>query len=144
VVDGAAALVLASPEYAKAHGLKPRARILMTANSGGSPSHILNQPGPSALKALKRIGMNVSDIDLFEVNEAFAVVVLKFMKDLNVDPARVNVNGGAIAMGHPGGPTGAMMIGTALDELERSDKSTALITMCAAGGMAPTLIIERV
>src|SRR5690606_23799911 len=101
VVDGAAALVLASPEYAKARGLKPRARILMTANSGGSPSHILNQPGPSALKALKRIGMNVSDIDLFEVNEAFAVVVLKFMKDLNVDPAKVNVNGGAIAMGHP-------------------------------------------
>jgi acetyl-CoA C-acetyltransferase len=144
VVDGAAALVLASPDYAKAHGLKPRAKILMTANSGGSPSHILNQPGPSALKALKRAGMTVNDIDLFEVNEAFAVVVLKFMHDLKVDPARVNVNGGAIAMGHPIGATGSMLIGTALDELERSNKSTALITMCAAGGMAPTVIIERV
>ncbi len=144
VVDGAAALVLASPAYAKANGLKPRARIRMTANSGGSPSHILNQPGPSALKALKRAGMTVGDIDVFEVNEAFASVVLKFMKDLQVPHDKVNINGGAIAMGHPGGPTGAMMIGTALDELERSDKSTALITMCAAGGMAPTVIIERI
>jgi acetyl-CoA C-acetyltransferase len=143
VVDGASALVLASPEYAKAHGFKPRARIVMTANSGGSPAHILNQPGPAALKALKRAGMTVNDIDLFEVNEAFAVVVLKFMKDLGVDPAKVNVNGGAIALGHPIGATGAMLIGTAIDELERSDKSTALITMCAAGGMAPAVIIER-
>ncbi|MET0379902.1 MAG: acetyl-CoA C-acetyltransferase [Spongiibacteraceae bacterium] len=144
VVDGAGALVLASPEYAKAHGFKPRARIVMTANSGGSPAHILNQPGPAALKALKRAGMTVNDIDLFEVNEAFAVVVLKFMKDLGVDPAKVNVNGGAIALGHPIGATGSMLIGTALDELERSDKNTALITMCAAGGMAPALIIERI
>lgn len=143
VVDGAGALILASPEYAKAHGMKPRARILMTSNSGGSPAHILNQPGPAALKALKRVGMTVNDIDLFEINEAFAVVVLKFMKDLNVDPAKVNVNGGAIALGHPIGATGSMLIGTAIDELERSDKSTALITMCAAGGMAPAVIIER-
>jgi acetyl-CoA C-acetyltransferase len=144
VVDGAAALVLASPAYAKAHGLKPRARIVMTANAGGSPAHILNQPVPAAQKALKKAGMSASDIDLFEVNEAFAVVVLKFMKDLNIDPAKVNVNGGAIAMGHPIGATGAMLIGTALDELERTDKTTGLITMCAAGGMAPAVIIERI
>src|SRR5690606_3352350 len=144
VVDGAGALVLPSPEYAKAHGLKPRAKIVMASNSGGSPAHILNQPGPAALKALKRAGMTINDIDLFEVNEAFAVVVLKFLKDLNVDPAKVNVNGGAIALGHPIGATGSMLIGTALDELERSSKSTALITMCAAGGMAPAVIIERI
>lgn len=144
VVDGAGALLLASPEYARAHGLKPRARVRMTANSGGSPSHILNQPGPAARKVLQRAGMSINDIDLFEVNEAFAVVVLKFMRDLGVDPAKVNVNGGAIAMGHPIGCTGTMLIGTALDELERSDKNTALITMCAAGGMAPAIIIERI
>jgi acetyl-CoA C-acetyltransferase len=143
VVDGAGALLLASPEYAKAHGFKPRAKVIMTSNSGGSPPHILNQPGPAAKKALARAGMSVKDIDLWEVNEAFAVVVLKFLKDLDVDPAKVNVNGGSIALGHPIGATGSLLIGTAIDELERADKSTALITMCAAGGMAPAVIIER-
>ncbi|MET0986785.1 MAG: acetyl-CoA C-acetyltransferase [Steroidobacteraceae bacterium] len=144
VVDGAGALVLASPQYAKARGLKPRAKIVAAANSGGSPAHILNQPGPAARKVLKRAGMSLNDIDLFEVNEAFAVVVLKFLKDLDVDPARVNVNGGAIALGHPIGATGSLLIGTALDELERIGKSTAMITMCAAGGMAPAVIVERI
>ncbi|MGE0387288.1 MAG: acetyl-CoA C-acetyltransferase [Gammaproteobacteria bacterium] len=143
VVDGAGALVLCSPEYARAHGYKPRAKVVKTANSGGSPPHILNQPGPATKKVLERAGMSLKDIDLFEVNEAFAVVVVKFMRDLGIDPAKVNVNGGAIALGHPIGATGAMLIGTALDELERRDQSTALITMCAAGGMAPAVIIER-
>jgi acetyl-CoA C-acetyltransferase len=144
VVDGAAGLLLASPEYAKAHGMKPRARIRMTVNSGGSPAHILNQPGPAALKALKRAGMSVKDIDLFEVNEAFAVVPLKFMRDLDIDPSIVNVNGGAMALGHPIGATGAVLIGTLLDELERQDKTMGMVTMCAAGGMAPAIIIERI
>lgn len=143
VVDGAAGLVLASPEYAKAHGLKPRARIRAMANMGHAPEYILNGPVDAAKKVLKKAGMQIGDIDLFEVNEAFAVVPLKFMRDLNVDPAKVNVNGGAIALGHPTGATGAIMIGTALDELERSNQSTALITMCAASGLAPAVIIER-
>ena len=144
VVDGAAALVLASPEYARAHGMAPRARIRTIVNSGGSPAHILNQPVPAALKALERAGMSINDIDLFEVNEAFAVVVVKFMRDLKLDPAKINVNGGAIALGHPVGATGAMLIGTVLDELERQGKSTGMVTMCAAGGMAPAIIIERI
>ena len=144
VVDGAGALVLASPAYAKAHGLKPRARVRTIVNSGGSPSHILNQPVPAAKKALKRAGMSINDIDLFEVNEAFAVVTLKFIRDLGVDPAKVNVNGGAIALGHPIGATGSMLIGTVLDELERQDKAVGMVTQCAAGGMAPAMIIERI
>jgi acetyl-CoA C-acetyltransferase len=144
VVDGAAGLILTSPEYAKSHGMKPRARVRTIVNSGGSPSHILNQPGPAALKAVKRIGMSLNDIDLFEVNEAFAVVAFKFMRDLNIDPAKVNVNGGAIALGHPIGATGSMLIGTLLDELERQDKNIGMVTMCAAGGMAPAIIIERI
>jgi len=143
VVDGAGAVVLASPEYAKAHGLKPRARLRALADAGDNPELILNAPGPAALKALKKAGMNVGDIDLFEVNEAFAVVPLKFMRDLNVDPAKVNVNGGAMALGHPIGATGAMILGTLLDELERRDLTTGLVTMCAAGAMAPATIIER-
>lgn len=143
VVDGAGALLLASPEYAQAHGMKPRAKIRAMANMGHSPEYILNAPVDAARKVLKKAGMTLNDIDLFEVNEAFAVVPVKFMRDLNVDHAKVNVNGGAIALGHPIGATGAMLIGTALDELEARDESIGLVTMCAAGGMAPAIIIER-
>lgn len=144
VVDGASGVVLASPEYAKAHGLKPRARIVTVATSGDSPELMLNAPGPAAKKALKQAGMTVNDIDLMEVNEAFAVVPLKFMRDLNVDPEKVNVNGGAMALGHPIGATGAMLLGTLLDELERRNLATGLVTMCTGGGMAPCTIIERI
>lgn len=143
VVDGAGALVLASPEYAKAHGFKPRAKIKAMANMGHSPEYILNAPVDAARKVLDKANMTLADIDLFEVNEAFAVVPVKFMRDLDVDHAKVNVNGGAIALGHPIGATGAMLIGTVLDELERSDQTVGLVTMCAAGGMAPAIIIER-
>jgi len=143
VVDGAGALVLASPEYAKAHGFKPRAKIKAMANMGHSPEYILNAPVDAARKVLDKAKMTLADIDLFEVNEAFAVVPVKFMRDLDVDHAKVNVNGGAIALGHPIGATGAMLIGTVLDELERSDQTVGLVTMCAAGGMAPAIIIER-
>ncbi|MFT5578218.1 MAG: acetyl-CoA C-acetyltransferase [Paraglaciecola psychrophila] len=143
VVDGAGAVVLASPEYARAHGLKPRARIKMMANAGDSPTLMLNAPVPAARKALKMAGMEIGDIDLLEVNEAFAVVPLKFMRDLNVDPAKVNVNGGAMALGHPIGATGAIILGTLLDEMERRDLNTGLVTMCTGGGMAPCQIIER-
>jgi acetyl-CoA C-acetyltransferase len=114
------------------------------ATTAGSPTLMLNEPGPAARKVLEKAGMTLDDIDLFEVNEAFAVVPLKFMRDLNVDPAKVNVNGGAIALGHPIAATGSILIGTALDELERSGKGTALITMCTGGGMAPAVIIERI
>lgn len=144
VVDGASGVVLASPEYAKAHGLKPRARIITVATSGDSPELMLNAPGSAARKALKQAGMTLGDIDLMEVNEAFAVVPLKFMRDLNVDPEKVNVNGGAMALGHPIGATGAMLLGTLLDELERRDLATGLVTMCTGGGMAPCTIIERI
>ena len=144
VVDGAGALVLASPEYAKANGLKPRARIKAMANMGHSPEYILNAPVDAAKKVLAKANMTLNDIDLFEVNEAFAVVPCKFMRDLDVDHDKVNVNGGAIALGHPIGATGAMLIGTAVDELERRGQQHALITMCAAGGMAPAAIIERI
>jgi acetyl-CoA C-acetyltransferase len=143
VVDGAAALILASPEYAKAHGMKPRARIRTVATAGDSPQLMLNAPVPAAKKALKQAGMTLNNIDLFEVNEAFAVVPIKFMRDLGVDPAKVNVNGGAIALGHPIGATGAILIGTLLDEMERRDLTTGLATMCTGGGMAPAIIIER-
>ena len=144
VVDGAGALVLASPEYAKANGLTPRAKIKAMANMGHSPGYILNAPVDAAKKVLDKASMTLADIDLFEVNEAFAVVPVKFMRDLGVDHDKLNVNGGAIALGHPIGATGAMLIGTALDELERRGQSNALITMCAAGGMAPAIVIERV
>jgi acetyl-CoA C-acetyltransferase len=143
VVDGAGALVLASPEYAKAHGLKPRARIRAVANAGDSPELMLNAPVPAALKALQLAGMSLSDIELFEINEAFAVVPLRFMRKLGIDPAIVNVNGGAMALGHPIGATGAIIIGTLLDELERRDQTVGMATLCAAGGMAPAIIIER-
>jgi acetyl-CoA C-acetyltransferase len=144
VVDGSAAILMASEEYAKAHGLKPRARIIATANMGDCPTLMLNAPVPAARKVLERAGMTLDDIDLFEVNEAFAVVSEKFQRDLDLDRDKVNVNGGAMALGHPIGATGAILIGTALDELERQDKQVGLITMCAGGGMAPAIIIERV
>jgi acetyl-CoA C-acetyltransferase len=144
VVDGAAAVLMASPEYAKAHGLKPRARFVAMANMGDSPTLMLNAPVPAAHKVLKNAGLQLSDIDLFEINEAFAVVAEKFIRDLNLDRDKVNVNGGAMALGHPIGATGSVLIGTMLDELERQDKQFGLVTMCAAGGMAPAIIIERI
>ncbi len=144
VVDGAAAVLLASPEYAKKHGLKPRARVVATANVGDSPTLMLNAPVPAARKVLGKAGLGVDDIDLWEINEAFAVVAEKFMRDLKLDREKVNVNGGAIALGHPIGATGSILIGTLLDELERRDLKRGLVTMCAAGGMAPAIIIERV
>lgn len=144
IVDGAAALLVTSPEYALAHGLKPRARIRAFATAGDSPTLMLNAPGPATKKALAIAGMSLRDIHLFEINEAFAVVPLKFMRDLDIDPAVVNVNGGAIALGHPIGATGAIILGTLLDEMERRDLSVGMATLCAAGGMAPATIIERI
>jgi acetyl-CoA C-acetyltransferase len=144
VVDGAAALLIASEQYAKAHGMKARARVVATANMGDDPTLMLNAPVPAARKVLAKAGLSVDDIDIWEINEAFAVVSEKFQRDLGMDRSKVNVNGGAMALGHPIGATGAILIGTALDELERQDKQYALITMCAAGGMAPAIIIERV
>ena len=143
VVDGSAAVLLASPSYARAHGLKPRARIVAMANMGDSPTLMLNAPGPAARKVLAKAGLTLEDIDLFEINEAFAVVAEKFIRDLGLDREKVNVNGGAMALGHPIGATGSMLIGTMLDELERRDLKRGLVTMCAAGGMAPAVIIER-
>jgi acetyl-CoA C-acetyltransferase len=144
VVDGAAAVVLASPDYARAHGLTPRARVVMSAVAASEPLIMLTAPGPATLKCLQRAGMTVDDIDLFEVNEAFASVVLRFLRDTGADPEKVNVNGGAIALGHPIGATGAMLIQTVLDELERRDLTTGLVTMCTGGGMGTATIIERV
>ena len=144
VVDGASALLVASPQYAKAHGMKPRARIVMTAVAGTEPVIMLTAPGPAATRCVEKAGMTFDDIDLYEVNEAFAAVVLKFLKDTGVDWNKVNVNGGAMALGHPLGATGGMLIGTLLDELERQDKTTGLITMCTGGGMGTATIIERV
>lgn len=143
VVDGAAALLLASPDYAKKQGWKPRARVIAMANMGDSPTLMLNAPVPAAKKVLAKAGLTIDDIDLFEINEAFAVVAEKFIRDLKLDRDKVNVNGGAMALGHPIGATGSILIGTMLDELERRDLKRGLITMCAAGGMAPAIIIER-
>ncbi len=144
VVDGSAALLLASPDYARAHGMKPRARVIATANQGDCPTLMLNAPVPAAKRVLARAGLALADIDLFEINEAFAVVAEKFIRDLKLDRDKVNVNGGAMALGHPIGATGSMLIGTMLDELERRDLRRGLVTMCAGGGMAPAIIIERV
>ncbi len=143
VVDGAAALLLASPDYARRKGLKPRAKVVAMANMGDSPTLMLNAPVPAARKALAKAGLTLDDIDLFEINEAFAVVAEKFIRDLKLDREKVNVNGGAIALGHPIGATGSILIGTLLDELERRDLKRGLVTMCAAGGMAPAIIVER-
>jgi len=144
VVDGAAALLITSKAYADAHGLKPRARIVAYANVGDCPTLMLNAPVPAAKKVLAKAGLSVADIDVWEINEAFAVVAEKFIRDLELDRSKVNINGGAMALGHPIGATGSILIGTALDELERSGGRYGLITMCAAGGMAPAIIIERV
>ena len=143
VVDGAGAVLMASPDYAKKHGLKPRARIVAMANMGDSPTLMLNAPVPAARKVLEKAGLTLEDIDLFEINEAFSVVAEKFIRDLKLDRDKVNVNGGAMALGHPIGATGSILIGTILDELERRDLKRGLVTMCAAGGMAPAIIIER-
>jgi acetyl-CoA C-acetyltransferase len=144
VVDGAAAILLASGDYAEKHGLKPRARVVAFANEGDCPTLMLNAPVPAARKVLAKAGLSLDDIDLFEINEAFAVVAEKFIRDLRLDRDKVNVNGGACALGHPIGATGSILIGTILDELERRDLRRGLVTMCAAGGMAPAIIIERV
>jgi acetyl-CoA C-acetyltransferase len=144
VVDGASAVLLASPDYAKAHGMKPRAKVTMTAVAGTEPVIMLTAPGPASIRCVKKAGMTFDDLDLIEVNEAFASVVLKFLRDTGVDWDKCNVNGGAMALGHPIGATGGMLIGTLLDELERQDKSTGLVTMCTGGGMGTATIIERV
>jgi acetyl-CoA C-acetyltransferase len=144
VVDGSGAILLASPAYAAKHGMKPRARIVAMANIGDSPTLMLNAPVPAARKVLQKAGLTVDDIDLWEINEAFSVVAEKFIRDLKLDRDKVNVNGGSMALGHPIGATGSMLIGTVLDELERRDLKRGLVTMCAAGGMAPAIIIERV
>ena len=143
VVDGSGAVLLASADYAKAHGMKPRAKIRAMANMGDSPELMLNAPVPAAKKVLEKAGLKKEDIDLWEINEAFAVVSEKFQRDLDLDRDKVIVNGGSIALGHPIGATGAILIGTVLDELERRGKQFGLVTMCAAGGMAPAIIIER-
>ena len=144
VVDGAAAVLIVSPAYAEKHGMKPRARIVAYANQGDDPTLMLNAPVPAAKKVLAKAGLTKDDIDVWEINEAFAVVAEKFIRDLNLDRAKVNINGGSMALGHPIGATGAILIGTALDELERSGGRYGLVTMCAAGGMAPAIVIERI
>lgn len=144
IVDGASAVLIGSEEAAKAHGLKPRAKIKAFGVVSSEPTIMLTGPAPAARAALKRAGMEVGDIDLFECNEAFAAVALLFMRELGISADKVNVNGGAIAFGHPLGATGGMLIGTLLDELERRDKATGLITLCIGGGMGTAMIIERV
>lgn len=143
VVDGAGAVLITSKDYADKHGLKPRGKIVAYVNCGDDPTLMLNAPVPAARKVLAKAGLKVEDIDVFEINEAFAVVAEKFIRDLKLDRTKVNPNGGAMALGHPIGATGSMLIGTALDELERIGGKYGLITMCAAGGMAPAIIIER-
>lgn len=144
IVDGASAVLLGSKEYGERNGLKPRARIVTFADIGSEPTIMLTAPAEVSKKALQRAGMSTSDIDLFEINEAFSSVVLRFMQALDLDPSNVNVNGGAIALGHPLGATGGMLVGTVLDELERTGKGTGLITLCVGAGMGTTTIIERV
>ena len=144
IVDGAAAVLVGSSEFGAATGLKPRARFRAFASIGSEPTIMLTAPAEVTRKALRRAGMTLDDIDLFEINEAFASVVLRFQRALDLDPAKVNVNGGAIAMGHPLGATGAMILGTVLDELERRDLNTALVTLCAGNGLGTATIIERV
>jgi acetyl-CoA C-acetyltransferase len=143
IVDGAALVLIGSKEIGEQLGLKPRARIVTAAVTSTEPTIMLTGPGPASLKALKQAGMTAKDIDLFEMNEAFASAVLRFQRDLDVPDDQLNVNGGAIAMGHPLGATGAMILGTMVDELERSNKSTALVTLCVGGGMGSATIIER-
>jgi acetyl-CoA C-acetyltransferase len=144
IVDGAALVLLGSASTGKAFGLVPRARVVATAVSGADPTIMLTGPAPAAKKALARAGLTAADIDLWEINEAFAAVALRFMRDMGLSRDRVNVNGGAIAMGHPLGATGAMILGTALDELESRNLKRALCTLCVGGGMGIATIIERV
>jgi acetyl-CoA C-acetyltransferase len=144
VVDGAAAALVASDEWVRANGVQPRARVRAAAAIGSEPVIMLTAPGPAAERALTKAGMSARDVDLWEINEAFAAVPLKTMRDLDLDPDCVNVNGGAIALGHPIGATGAMLIGTLLDELERRELTTGLVTMCTGGGMGTATVIERV
>ena len=144
IVDGAAAVLIGNKEFGQKNELKPRARIVATSKIGTDPTIMLTGPLPATEKVLKLSGMSIKDIDLFEVNEAFASVPLSFMEHFGVEHEKVNVNGGAIAMGHPLGATGAMLLGTALDELERTGKSTALTTLCVASGMGASTIIEKV
>lgn len=144
IVDGAAITLVGNKEIGKKLGLKPRVRIVAAAVTSADPTIMLTGPAFSAKKALQVAGMNAKDIDIYEMNEAFASAVLKFQKDMDIDPAKLNVNGGAIAMGHPLGATGSMLLGTVLDELERTGKSTGLITLCVGGGMGVATIIERV
>lgn len=144
IVDGAAAVLVGNAAFGQASGLKPRARIKGFASIGSEPTIMLTAPADVTRKLFKRLGMTTKDIDLFEINEAFASVVMRFMRSLELDPAIVNVNGGAIAMGHPLGATGAMILGTVLDELERRDLQTALVTLCVGNGMGTATIIERI
>jgi acetyl-CoA C-acetyltransferase len=144
IVDGAALVVIGSEQVGQELGLKPRARIVATATSGADPTIMLTGPTPATHKLLKTAGLTVSDIDLFEINEAFAAVVLKYQKDLGIPDEKLNVNGGAIAMGHPLGATGAMILGTMVDELERRDAHRAVVTLCIGGGMGVSTLIERV
>ncbi len=142
IVDGASLVLVGSQEAGKRNGLTPRARIVAAASTGAEPTIMLTGPAPSARKALKKAGLTVDDIDLFEMNEAFAAVVLRFIKDMDIDPDKVNVNGGAIAMGHPLGATGAMILGTLVDELHRTGKRYGLATLCIGGGMGTATIVE--
>ena len=144
IVDGAAAVLVGSEAAGRALGLTPRARIVATALSGADPTIMLTGPMPATVKALEKAGLTVSDIDLFEVNEAFAAVPMKFMRDLGVPHDKVNVNGGAIAMGHPLGATGAMLLGTLIDELHRRQLRHGLVTLCVGGGMGIATVVERV
>jgi len=144
IVDGAAAVLVASGDYVRAHGLAPRARIRALATHGSEPVIMLTAPAPTSEKALEQAGMTVDDIDLWEINEAFATVPLQTMRKLDLDPDKVNVNGGAIALGHPLGATGAVLLGTAVDELERADLTTALVTLCIGGGQGIAMVVERV
>ena len=144
IVDGAAAVLLGNRSFGDRAGLRPRAKICGFTNIGSEPTIMLTAPGPVSRKLLKRCGMTANDIDLFEINEAFAAVVLRYIRDLELDPGKINVAGGAIAMGHPLGATGAIILGTVLDELERRDLNTALITLCAGNGLGTATIIERV
>jgi len=144
IVDGAAAVLIGNEAFGKATGLKPRARIKGFCSIGSEPTIMLTGPAPCSQRLLRKLGMNATDIDLYEINEAFAAVALRFMREMQIDHERTNVNGGAIALGHPLGATGAMILGTVLDELERRDLSTGLVTLCAAAGMATATVIERV
>jgi acetyl-CoA C-acetyltransferase len=144
IVDGAALTLIGTEAAGKAAGIAPRARIVSTALSGADPTIMLTGPAPASRKALAKAGLSVGDIDLFEINEAFAAVALRFMRDLDLDPDKVNVNGGAIAMGHPLGATGAMILGTLIDELERRDLRYGLATLCVGGGMGIATVVERV